>query len=241
MVDWFTANRTATPDLAQRAVGVVLSPADADGYSAGDQVTVDLSSLAFSAGETAPGEVTLSLGGTTLASGAVDPAVVDTTDEAGRASLTFTVPEGVTGEQQLTISVAGTGTSVQVPFTVAGDDQQPGEFAGTIELGSSKVAAGKALAISGEGYLPGETVSVQLQPKKGEAITVGTATVGDDGTFTTTVTVPKATHPGKYTVSVSQADGDAATATVHVNRKGGVAGIVQDLVGWLFGLIGRWF
>jgi 5'-nucleotidase len=239
MVDWFTANGTATPDLAQRAVGVVLSPADADGYSAGDQVTVDLSSLAFSAGEATPGEVTLSLGDTTLASGAVDPAVVDTTDEAGRASLTFTVPEGVTGEQQLTVTAAG--TTVQVPFTVAGDDQQPGEFAGTIELGSSKVAAGKTLTISGEGYQPGETVTVQLQPKKGKALTVGTVTVGDDGTFTTRVTVPKATQPGKYTVSVAQADGDAATATVHVNRKGGVAGLLEDIFDWIFDLIGRWF
>lgn len=241
MVDWFTANGTATPDLAQRAVGVVLSPADADGYSAGDQVTVDLSSLAFSAGETAPGEVTLSLGGTTLASGAVDPAVVDTTDEAGRASLTFTVPEGVTGEQRLTVSVAGTGTTAQVPFTIAGDDQQPGDFAGTIELDSSKVAAGKALTIRGEGYQPGETVTVELQPKKGAPLELGTVLVGDDGSFTTTVTVPKATQPGKYTLSVAQADGDAATATVHVNRKGGIAGLIEDLVDWIIGLIGRWF
>src|SRR5690606_7809717 len=113
MVDWFTENGTATPDLAQRAVGVVLSPADADGYTAGDEVTVNLSSLAFSAGEAAPGDVTLSLGDTTLASGAVDTTVLDTTDEVGRASLTFTVPDDATGEQLLTVAVAGTGTTVQ--------------------------------------------------------------------------------------------------------------------------------
>lgn len=134
MVDWFDANKTASPDYAQRAVGVAVSPADADGYSAGDQVTVSLSSLAFSAGEPAPGEVSLSLGDTQLAAGAVDPAVVDTTDEGGRASLTFTVPSGVFGEQVLTVNVAGTGTTVQVPFTIAGE----AEFAGTIALGSSR-------------------------------------------------------------------------------------------------------
>ena len=33
MVDWFDANKTATPDLAQRAVGVSVSAPDADGYS----------------------------------------------------------------------------------------------------------------------------------------------------------------------------------------------------------------
>src|SRR5690606_33445983 len=34
MVDWFEANQVATPDLAQRAVGAVLSAPDADGYTA---------------------------------------------------------------------------------------------------------------------------------------------------------------------------------------------------------------
>ncbi|WP_223626519.1 ExeM/NucH family extracellular endonuclease [Microbacterium sp. EST19A] len=239
MVDWFDANKTASPDYAQRAVGVAVSPADADGYSAGDQVTVSLSSLAFSAGEPAPGEVTLSLGGTQLAAGAVDPTIVDTTDEVGRASLTFTVPSGVFGEQQLTVAVASTGTTVQVPFTIA--DEEPAEFAGTIALGSSKVTAGKKLTITGEGYLPGETVTVELRPKKGQAIEVGTVQVGDDGSFSTSVTVPKKTQPGKYTVAVSQADGDEATATVTVNRAGGIGGIIGDILDWLWDLLTGWW
>ena len=239
MVDWFDANTTATPDYAQRAVGVVFSAPDADGYSAGDQVTVDLSSLAFSAGEPAPGEVTLSLGDTQLAAGAVDPTIVDASDEAGRASLTFTVPSGVFGAQLLTVAVANTGTSVQVPFTIAGE----AEFAGTIDLGSSKVAAGKKLAITGEGYTPGETVTVTLQPKKGAPIEVGTVVVGDDGTFSTSVVVPKNAQPGKYTVSVAQADGDAATATVTVNRAGGNGGggWVRNIIDWFADLFSGWF
>lgn len=237
MVDWFDANETATPDYAQRAVGVAISPADADGYSAGDQVTVSLSSLAFSAGEPAPGEVTLSLGDTQLAAGAIDPTVVNTTDEVGRASLTFTVPSGVFGEQQLTVAVASTGTTVQVPFTIAGEE----EFAGTIDLGSSKVTAGKKLAITGEGYQPGETVTVELRPKKGQPIEVGTIQVGDDGSFSGSVTVPKKTQPGKYTVAVSQADGDEATATVTVNRAGGIGGIIGDILDWLWDLLTGWW
>lgn len=239
MVDWFDANKTATPDYAQRAVGVAVSPADADGYSAGDQVTVSLSSLAFSAGEPAPGEVTLSLGDTQLAAGTVDPTIVDTTDEVGRATLTFTVPSGVFGEQQLTVAVAGTGTTVQVPFTIAGEE--PAEFAGTIELGSSKVAAGKKLTITGEGYQPGETVTVELRPKKGQAVQVGTIQVRDDGSFSTSVTVPKKTQPGKYTVAVSQADGDEATASVTVNRAGGIGGVIGDILDWLWDLLTGWW
>ncbi|NJI60545.1 ExeM/NucH family extracellular endonuclease [Microbacterium oxydans] len=234
MVDWFDANKTASPDQAQRAVGVAVSAADADGYSAGDQVTVSLSSLAFSAGEPAPGDVTLSLGDTVLATGAVDPAVVDTTDEGGRASLTFTVPSGVFGEQSLTVAVAGTGTTVQVPFTIAGEE----EFAGTIALGSSKVTAGKNLKVTGEGYVPGETVNIELRPKKGKPVQVGTVQVGADGTFSTQVTVPKSAPSGKYTVAASQADGDAATATVTVNRAGGIIGAILD---WLWELLTRWF
>ncbi|MEV7798754.1 ExeM/NucH family extracellular endonuclease [Microbacterium foliorum] len=239
MVDWFDANQTATPDLAQRAVGVSVSAPDADGYSAGDQVTVALSSLAFSAGEQAPGEVTLSLGGTQLAAGAVDPTIVDATDEAGRSSLGFTVPSGVFGEQVLTVAVAGTGTTVQVPFTIAGEE--PVEFAGSIDLGSSKVAAGKKLTVTGEGYLPGETVTVELRPKKGSAVEVGTVQVKADGTFSTSVTVPKSTQPGKYTVAVSQADGDEATATVTVNRAGGIGGIIGGIIDWLWDLLNGWF
>lgn len=234
MVDWFDANKTAAPDYAQRAVGVTVSPADADGYSAGDQVTVALSSLAFSAGEPAPGAVTLSLGDTQLATGTVDPAVVDTTDEGGRASLTFTVPSGVFGEQQLTVAVAGTGTTVQVPLTIAGEEA----FAGTITLGSTKVTAGKKLQVTGEGYVPGETVTIELQPKKGKPVEVGTVQVGADGKFSTSVTVPKSAPSGKYTVSAAQADGDAATATVTVNRAGGILGAILD---WLWDLLTRWF
>ncbi len=234
MVDWFDANGTATPDLAQRAVGVTLSAADADGYSAGDQVTIDLSSLAFSAGEANGTDVSVSLGGSVLATGAIDNAIVDTTDEVGRASLTFAVPAGVYGEQSLTVAVAGTGTTVQVPFTIAGEE--PEEFAGTIDA-ASKVTAGKKLTVSGEDFEPGETLTIALEPKKGAAISLGTVVVASDGSFQTSVTVPKKTDAGKYTVVVSQADGDKATDTVTVNKAGGLGGLLGDLLDWLWDLL----
>ncbi|MGM1017396.1 MAG: ExeM/NucH family extracellular endonuclease [Actinomycetota bacterium] len=232
MVEWFDENETATPDQAQRAVGVQLSAPDADGYSPGDEVTIDLSSLAFSGGEAAPSEVSVQLGDTVLGSSQIDASVVDATDEAGRASITFTVPEGASGEQMLTV-VTDTGTTVDVPLTIAADE----EFAGTIELGSSKVAAGKKLTVSGDGYEPGESVLIELRPKKGAAIEVGEVIVSDDGSFQTSVTVPKKTQPGKYTVAASQADGDEATAVVTVNRAGGVGGWIGDIIEWLWDLL----
>lgn len=238
MVDWFDANGTATPDLAQRAVGVTLSAPDADGYSAGDQVTIDLSSLAFSAGEAAPSEVTVSLGDQVLATGAVDPAIVDTTDEVGRASLAFTVPEGATGEQQLTV-VAGE-TTVQVPITFADAGEE--EFAGTIEVQGNTVSAGKKLAVTGEDFTPGETVTVTLESKKGKLVELGTVVVDEDGSFSASLTVPKNTDAGRYTVIVAQADGDQATDQVTVNKGGGNGGgVVKAIVDWLIDLIRGWF
>jgi 5'-nucleotidase len=239
MVDWFTANKTATPDLGQRAVGAAVTPAaPADGYQAGDQVTVNLSSLAFSAGEQTPTEVAFALGDIALGTAGVTVAVTDAYDEAGSASYTFTVPADAAGKA-LT-ATPNVGQAVVLPVSFA-ETTQPGEFAGAITLDSSKVAAGGTLTITGSEYQPGETVTVQLQPKKGEAVSLGTVKVGGDGSFSASVTVPAATHPGVYTVSVAQADGDAATAVVHVNRKGGVGHIVQSIVDWVLGVISGWF
>jgi 5'-nucleotidase len=70
---------------------------------------------------------------------------------------------------------------------------------------------------------------------------VGTVQVRQDGTFSTSVTVPKNAQPGKYTVAVAQADGDEATATVTVNRAGGIGGIIKDIVDWLWDLLTGWF
>lgn len=121
MVDYFTANPVVSPDYAQRAVGVTLSAPDADGYSAGDTVTLGLSSLLFSNGEPNSGTVTVSAGDTVLGSAEIDPAIVDTTDEVGRASVTVTIPAGTAaGAFPLTVAVASTGTSIQVPLEVTG-------------------------------------------------------------------------------------------------------------------------
>ena len=85
----------------------------------GDVVTVDLSSLAFSAGEPTGSTVTVSLGDTVLGSAPIDPAIVDTTDEVGRASVQMTVPEGISGMQQLLVTVPETGTAIPILIDIA--------------------------------------------------------------------------------------------------------------------------
>ena len=119
MVDYFAATGTAAPGYAQRAVGVKLSAADADGYSAGDVVTVTLSSLLFSAGEPVMGLVDVALGETSLGTASIDPAIVTATDEVGRATVSITIPAGVSGDRQLTVTVPGAGTTALVPITIA--------------------------------------------------------------------------------------------------------------------------
>lgn len=91
-VEYFDAHRDVTVARDQRAVGVRTTAEPEGGFQPGDEVTVDLSSLVFSSDEDQGGTVSVSAGGQELASGPVDTTVVDTTDEQGRASLTFTVP-----------------------------------------------------------------------------------------------------------------------------------------------------
>lgn len=119
MVDYFAEFGTVSPDNAQRAVGVVLSAADADGYDAGDQVTVSLSSLEFSRSEPVAGTVVVSQGGVQLGSATVDRVFTPAFDEIGKATVTFTIPAGVTGLQRFDITVASTGTASS--FTIPVD------------------------------------------------------------------------------------------------------------------------
>ena len=116
MVDYFVANPVASPDYAQRAVGVTLSSAAA---TPGDIVTLGLSSLLFSNGEPNSGTATVSVGGTVLARSAIDPAIIDLGDETGRASVAVTIPTATpAGTLVLTVAVPQTGTAIDVPLTI---------------------------------------------------------------------------------------------------------------------------
>jgi 5'-nucleotidase len=135
MVDYFTANPTASPDSAQRAIGVKLAaPASGTAYQPGEKVAVTLSSLLFSDTATQPTGVSLKIGDAVVGTGTIDPAIVDTTDEVGRASVTATIPTGLSGAQTLTVTVPGTDTSIPVPITVA-DATPPVKKVSSVTLG----------------------------------------------------------------------------------------------------------
>jgi len=135
-VAYIGENSPVAPDTAQRAVGARLSaPADGTAYRAGEQVTAQLSSLLFSTGGPASGDATISLGGQVLGTGATTLQIVDTTDEQGTATVTFTIPAGVEGAQTLTIAGPG-GTEVTLPIEVA-ESSEPQEPVGTRTSGSA--------------------------------------------------------------------------------------------------------
>lgn len=108
MVDYFQLFGGATPDYAQRAVGVDLASI------VGGTATVALSSLDFStAADQKAGTVTVSAGGVELDSATVDPSFPNpsTFDEIGRATVSFPIPAGATAETRFTITTP-TGTDI---------------------------------------------------------------------------------------------------------------------------------
>ncbi|THG32325.1 bifunctional metallophosphatase/5'-nucleotidase [Naasia lichenicola] len=157
MVDWFQEFGTATPDDAQRSVGVQLSAPANGGYLPGSTVGVSLSSLLFSTDEPKPTTVEIRLGDALVGTGSIDPTIVDGTDEAGRASVDVTLPAGIAvGAQSLTVTTPGTATSIDVPITVVAASTAGGSGTGTSpgtvgsgSTGSGGVGSGQELAATG--------------------------------------------------------------------------------------------
>ncbi|WP_457098298.1 bifunctional metallophosphatase/5'-nucleotidase [Microbacterium sp. P5_E9] len=118
MVSWFATNGEASPDLAQRSIGVELSGGTTGVYSAGQTVGVELSSLDFTQTPTPAGTVSASIAGQVLDTATVDSSLVPITDEAGRASLEIVIPDGLpAGAVALTITTPR-GTSFEVPLEI---------------------------------------------------------------------------------------------------------------------------
>ena len=190
MVDYFEANPVASPDYAQRAVGV--SVAGSAPFAPGDQVMLALSSLLFSNGEPNAGTAVLSANGVGLGSAAIDPAIVDTTDEVGRASVTITIPDDTpTGDLLVTVTVPETGTSVDVPLAVVATPP-PVEKLPTTTSGSANklIVFGKSpvkysVTVRAAGVTPTGDVAIY------DGFTrIATATLTENSAGRATVTLP---------------------------------------------------
>jgi 5'-nucleotidase len=82
-------------------------------------VTLTLSSLLFTNDGPRSGTAVVSAGGSELAQSAIDPTIVNTTDEVGRATVPIVIPDGTPGGAfVLTVTVPETGTSVDVTINI---------------------------------------------------------------------------------------------------------------------------
>jgi hexosaminidase len=73
----------------------------------------------------------------------------------------------------------------------------------TCGVGATSLGPGDQITVSGSGWQPGSTVTFTLQPG---SIPLGSTTVGDDGSFSTVLTVPASVAPGSYSLSCSGID-----------------------------------
>lgn len=181
-VDYIGDNSPLTPDYAQRAVGVILSPAAGGvAYKTGESVTVTLSSLLFSNGGAQSGQATVSLGSTALGSAAIDPTIVNTTDEQGRATVVITLPKTTFGSQTLTVSGPG-GTAVSVPIEIAEPvaTKSSGSVARVVSFGGSDVDY-SVRVIAADGSEPVGEVTIY---DGGQVLTTAALEVGGDGRVT---------------------------------------------------------
>ncbi len=184
VVDWFDAHPTATPDLAQRAVGVVASaPADAAGFVAGETVTLDLSGLEFTTTEALAGTVTATLGSAS-ATADITRTVTDNDDLTGQATVSLVVPADVSGDVSIAVTTP-TGTSVMVPLTV----QVPVVKADTTTVAfANKVLAksNQKIKVTALVWADGAQVAGTVTVYDGDTV-VGTGTVNKHGVAKITV------------------------------------------------------
>jgi 5'-nucleotidase len=188
-VDYMAAHTPLTPSYAQHSVGAVLSPpASGAAYKTGESVTLTLSSLLFSNGGPTTGTATVSLDGTQLGSAPISFTIVDTLDEQGTATVTFTLPATVSGARNLVVGGPG-GTSAIVPITIA-----PPVTTTVLAVPSRFIST------------TGRNVDYEIKVKTADnSAAVGTVTIYDGHTVLTTVPIAAANN-GRLTVRLPQLD-----------------------------------
>lgn len=217
MVDYMAEVGTASPDYAQRSIGLVASAAPAGGYVQGATIDLALSALDFTNAEPKAGTVSVTIGGEAAGSAPVDPALsADPFDTAGVATLSVTVPAGVSGVVPLTVSTP-TGTSISVPITVAAPVQKVASK--TLGWPSTLIAKKGATltytaVVTAKGQIPTGTVTIYDGKK---AIAKATLTADHKGKVTVKLpALSRGVHKLKSVYSGSDLVKSSGTATLPV-------------------------
>ena len=93
----------------------------------------------------------------------------------------------------------------------------------TCGVSDTTISPGDQVTVSGNDWQPGSTVTLTLQP---EGISLGSASVGQNGTFSAVVTIPDSVQPGTHRIVCSGIDrrGDPVILATTVQILGGVVG-----------------
>ncbi|BAU94717.1 5'-nucleotidase [Corynebacterium suranareeae] len=154
-IDLFNRYIAAHPDVEVRAnqssLGITLSgPGVAEDGTlvAGEELTVDLSSLSYTGPEEKPSTVEVAVG-SEKQTAEVDNTIIDQLDLTGTASVTLTVPAGATSIKLATDN----GTTFELPVSVNGegnndDDNEP-QPSGSSDAGSLVAVLGVLGALGG--------------------------------------------------------------------------------------------
>lgn len=67
-----------------------------------------------------------------------------------------------------------------------------------LQLGKSQAAPGEPVSVSGDGYKPNSSVSIEF---RSAPVVVGSATTNAQGSFSTTITIPSTASAGQHTIA----------------------------------------
>ena len=116
--EYLKAHPGITPDYTQRSVGLT-GPTK---LLQGEKATFEISSLAFTGSEPKPNVAELRLGGNVVAQGTIDRAITPDSDETGKSTLTFTLPDDQDPGNYTLIVRTDDKTRVALPLTVVQKD-----------------------------------------------------------------------------------------------------------------------
>ena len=124
-VNYFAARDAVSPDFAKRAVAVTDQPSE---LVAGEEVSFTASGFDLTSVDSPTNtEVEVFVGDTSVGTFAITPGPIEgVPTRNGTADITFTVPEGVTGDATVTLVAAPSGTTATFPVTVT-SAERPGK------------------------------------------------------------------------------------------------------------------
>ncbi|MDF2805397.1 MAG: hypothetical protein K0S43_343, partial [Cellulosimicrobium sp.] len=135
------------------------------------------------------------------------------TDGEGGFTTPITVPVDTTPGDYTVVGIDDTtSTEAETPLGVGG----VGVSEPTVTVDPTTANPGDEATVTGEGWPPSTTVTVELVDEGGDVVATVDVETDDEGSFTTPITVPEDAAPGDYTVHASDDAGNEAEAPLAV-------------------------